>query len=117
MPSPDPPFTGRKQTALALASHGYFNISDELPALLTVFSMMAAVVQLNFVFYNVATAFLHRRQATAVTKQLTPCFLLIPVCACPVYGHVICDSRRVATEIIPETKPERLTEQNVFVLM
>ena len=38
-------------------------MDNELQALLTLLSMLAAVVQLNSAFYNAATAYTHRRQA------------------------------------------------------
>ncbi len=41
----------------------YFYIDNELQALLTSWSQLAAVVKLNLAFYHAATAYMHRRQA------------------------------------------------------
>ncbi len=41
----------------------YFDMDNALQVLLTLLSLLAAVVQLNSAFYNVTSAYMHKRQA------------------------------------------------------
>lgn len=58
------------------------SMDNELHVLLTLLSLLAAVVQLHYACYNTTTAYTHRRQAIigAICNYSTNCILL-PVSA------------------------------------
>lgn len=82
-------------------------MDNGLQALLTLLSMLAAVVQLNSAFYNITTAYMHRRQA--IIRVICENYTLSALHGTPVLSGML-----VWMEIISETMLKYLCGQRLF---